>query len=130
MTGMASPVSPLSVGSLTQLTLSLVAIVALIFAMGWILKRFRLAAPRRSEGLAVLDELKLGPRERIALIRVGESQVLIGIGAGGIVPLAPLTVPITLKVPDPVPAFADRLRDLMKRPGGAPSGAAPPGDSP
>jgi flagellar protein FliO/FliZ len=130
MTGMASPASPLSVGSLTQLTLSLVAIVALIFAMGWILKRFRLAAPRRSEGLAVLDELKVGPRERIALIRVGESQVLIGIGAGGIVPLAPLTVPIALKVPDPVPAFADRLRDLMKRQGGAPPGAAPPGDSP
>jgi flagellar protein FliO/FliZ len=130
MTGMASTASPLSVGSLTQLTLSLIAIVALIFAMGWILKRFRLAAPRRSEGLAVLDELKVGPRERIALIRVGESQVLIGIGAGGIVPLAPLAIPIVLKAPSSAPAFADRLRELMKRPGGAPPGGSPPGDSP
>jgi flagellar protein FliO/FliZ len=120
MTAMAQPVSPLSVGSLTQLTLSLVAIVALILAVGWVLKRLKLAAPRGSGDIAVLDELAVGPRERIVLVRVGESQVLVGVGAGGIVALTPLATPIALKTATRTPPFAERLRDMMKRPGDSP----------
>jgi flagellar protein FliO/FliZ len=120
MTALATPASPLSVGSLTQLTLSLIAIVALIFAIGWVLKRFKLNAPRGSSDSEVLDQLNLGPRERIVLVRMGEAQVLVGIGAGGIVALTPLATPIVLKAAIPAPAFADRLRDMMKRTGGSP----------
>lgn len=120
MTGMAQPASPLSVGSLTQLTLSLIAIVALILAISWALKRLKLTTPRGSGEMAVLDELSVGARERIVLIRVGESQVLVGIGASGLVPLTPLASPIVLKGGGaPAPAFAERLRELMKRPGGS-----------
>jgi flagellar protein FliO/FliZ len=118
MTAMAQPASPLSVGSLTQLTLSLLAIVALILAISWVLKRLKLAAPRGSGAIAVVDELSLGPRERIVLVRVGESQVLVGVGAAGLVPLTPLTMPIEIKADAHAPPFAARLRDLMKRPGG------------
>ncbi len=116
MTAIAPPASPLSVGSLTQLTLSLAAIIALILAIGWMLKRFKLAVPRSTGDMAVLDELKVGPRERILLVRVGESQVLVGISASGLTPLAPLAASIALKITAPAPPFADRLRDLMKRP--------------
>jgi flagellar protein FliO/FliZ len=124
MMGIAQPVSPLSVGSLTQLTLSLVAIVALILAIGWILKRFRLAAPRGSADIAVLDELRVGPRERVVLVRVGNAQVLLGIGAGGVVPLTPLAASIVLKTAAPAPSFAERMRELMKRSGGPRGGSA------
>jgi flagellar protein FliO/FliZ len=119
MTGIAQPASPLSVGSLTQLTLSLIAIVALIFAISWALKRLKLAGPRGSGEIAVLDELSVGPRDRIVLIRVGESQVLVGISAAGLTALTPLATPIALKGGGASPAFAERLRDLMKRPGGS-----------
>jgi flagellar protein FliO/FliZ len=107
------------VGSLSQLTLSLVAIVALIFVISWALKRLRLAGPRGSGEIAVVDELSVGPRDRIVLVRVGESQLLVGIGASGIVPLTPLSAPIVLKGGGRAPAFADRLRDIMKRPDGS-----------
>jgi flagellar protein FliO/FliZ len=120
MSGIAQPASPLSVGSLTQLTLSLLAIVVLIFAISWALKRLKMAGPRGSGSMAVLDELSVGPRERIMLIRVGESQVLVGVGAGGLVPLTPLATPIVITAAAASPAFADRLRDLMKRSGGSP----------
>jgi flagellar protein FliO/FliZ len=120
MTAMAQSASPLSVGSLTQLTLSLIAIVALILAIGWVLKRFKLAAPRGSLDSEVLDQLNLGPRERIVLVRIGEAQVLVGIGASGMIALTPLVTPIVLKAASPSPAFAERLRDMMKRPGGSP----------
>jgi flagellar protein FliO/FliZ len=118
VTGLAQPASPLSVGSLSQLTLSLIAIVALILAISWALKRLKVAGPRGSGDIAVIGELSVGPRERIVLIRVGDSQVLVGIGASGVVPLTPLAAPIVLKDGGPAPAFADRLRELMKRPGG------------
>jgi flagellar protein FliO/FliZ len=113
---MAQPASPLSVGSLTQLTLSLVAIVALIFAISWVLKRLRLAGPRGSGAIAVLDELALGPRDRIVLVRVGDAQVLVGVSAGNMVPLTPLAAPIKVSDQPRPPAFADRMRDLMRRP--------------
>lgn len=120
MTALAQPASPLSVGSLTQLTLSLLAIVALIFAASWALKRLRRVGPRGRGQIAVLDEIALGPRERVVLLGIGDSQVLVGVGAGGMVRLTPLRVPIALAAGAPTPAFADRLRELLKRPGDAP----------
>jgi flagellar protein FliO/FliZ len=119
MTGIAQPVSPVSVSSVAQLALSLVAIVALIFAISWVMKRMRLAGPRGRGEILVLDELAVGPRERIMLIRVGDSQVLVGVGASGMVALTPLATPIALGAAPAAPAFAERLRDFMKRPGGA-----------
>ncbi len=115
MTGIAQPASPLSVSSLAQLTLSLIAIVALIIAVSWALKRFKLAGPRGRGQITVLDELAVGPRERIVLLSVGDSQVLVGVGAGGVVGLTPISTPIVLKDAVAVPAFADRLRELMRR---------------
>ena len=118
MTGMPQSVSPLSAGSLAQLTLSLIAIVGLIFAISWLLKRFRVSLPRGSGDMAVLDQVSIGPRERIVLVRVGEAQVLVGIGAAGIVALTPLTTPIALSGVTRAPPFAERLRDMMKGSGG------------
>jgi flagellar protein FliO/FliZ len=117
VTGMAQSASPLSVGSLAQLTLSLLAIVALIVAISWALKRLKMAGPRGRGEITVIDELALGQRERIVLVRVGESQVLVGIGAGGLVGLTPLSTPIAIKTAAGIPPFADRLREFMKRPG-------------
>ena len=119
MTEMASPASPLSIGSLAQLTLSLLAIVALIFAISWVLKRFKVTLPRGSADMAVLDQVAVGPRERIVLVRVGDAQVLVGIGAGGVVSLTPLASPVLLHTSAPPAPFAERLREIMKRPGGA-----------
>ena len=120
MTGLAQPASPVSVGSVAQLGLSLAAIVALILAVSWVLKRLKLGAIRGRGEITVIDQLSLGPRERIVLVRVGGSQVLIGVGAGGVVGLTPLAVPIAIESPPDSTAFADRLREFMKRPGRSP----------
>jgi flagellar protein FliO/FliZ len=61
--------------------------------------------------------LALGPRERIVLVRVGDSQVLLGVAPGSVVGLTPLATPISIKSAAVGSAFADRLRELMKRPG-------------
>jgi flagellar protein FliO/FliZ len=69
---LAPPASPLSLGSVAQLGLSLIAIVGLIFALSWAVKRLKLGGVRGHGDIVVLDELALGPRERIVLVRVGE----------------------------------------------------------
>ena len=58
--GAGAPVSPLSAGSLAQLTLSLLFIVGLIFAISWLLKRFRIAAPAGRGELIILDQVASG----------------------------------------------------------------------
>jgi flagellar protein FliO/FliZ len=115
--GLVQPASPVSVASVAQLALSLAAIVALILAVSWVLKRLKLGTVRGRGEITIIDQLSLGPRERIVLVRVGESQVLIGVGAGGMVGLTPLAAPIAIKSPPDPAAFADRLREFMKRPG-------------
>ncbi len=124
MNGIAQPASPLSVGSVAQLALSLAAIVAFILAVSWVLKRLKLGSSRSRGDIAVIDQLAFGPRERIVLVRVGDSQVLLGVGAGVLVSLTPLATPVAVDNAraagaDGV-AFAERLRDFMKRPGSTP----------
>jgi flagellar protein FliO/FliZ len=114
---LSPPVSPMSVSSLTQLTLSLIAIVALIIVLSWAVKRLKLAGPRGCGEIAVLDELCIGARDRILLIRVGESQVLVAIGVSGPVLLTPLATPIVMNAAHQAAPFAERLRELLRRPG-------------
>jgi flagellar protein FliO/FliZ len=124
--GLGTPASPLSAGSLAQFTLSLVAVVGVIFAISWLLKRFKVVMPRGRGDIAIIDQLSLGPRERILLIAVGDAQVLVGVGQTGMVALTPLATPIaTTRTTRPTagaaaPSFAERLREYMKKPGGAP----------
>ena len=120
MNGLVQPASPVSVGSVAQLALSLAAIVALILVVSWVLKRLKLGTVRGGGEITVIDQLSLGPRERIVLVRVGESQVLVGVSAAGLVGLTPLAAPIAIKSPPDSTAFADRLREFMKRPGRSP----------
>ncbi len=125
MSGAASPASPLSIGSLTQLALSLAAIVALILALSWLLKRLRMTPAGGRGALCVIDQVAVGPRERIVLVQAGDSQLLVGVGANGVTDLKPLAAPVVAgeragaRAPalDPA-AFAARLREFMKREGG------------
>ena len=117
----AQPAGPFAVGSLMQLTLSLLLIVGLILGLSWVLRRLRPGGVRSRGGIAVIDELAIGPRERIVLVGIGGAQVLIGVAANGIVRLEPLAQPLDLQPAGAAPpAFAEKLRELMKRTAGQP----------
>ena len=115
MSATFAPNSGVATGGLMQLTLSLIVVLTLIFAITWLVKRLNLAAPRASRAMAIVDELTLGPRERLLLVRVGESQVLLGVGAAGVVALTPLPAPIHVPPAAPDAGFASRLREIMHR---------------
>ena len=115
--------SPLSIGSIAQLTFSLALIVGLIVGLSWLLKRLRIAGPRGNGAIVILDQLAVSPRDRIVLVGIGAAQVLVGVGAGGVVALTPLATPLVAVAGDgpagggAAGSFAEKMRDLLARQG-------------
>lgn len=74
--------SPLSGGVLLETAGGLLLILVLIFATGWLLRRFG-RLPMSSKGdITVLSGVSLGPRERAVLLRVGDTRLLVGVAPG------------------------------------------------
>jgi len=83
-----------SSGMLTQLTLGLVVVLALAVGLSWLLRRHVLP---RGGAIRVIGGLPLGSRERLLLIEVDETRLLIGVTTQQIQ---------TLHVFPPMPPFA------------------------
>lgn len=108
-------------GAVWQGLASLVFVVALILALGWLLRgRFgRLGVPA-ARSLTVRAQLVLGPRERVLVLRVGDEEVLVGASPAGLRTLHVLARPLPA---DPEPpsgagSFAQRLRSALRGEGG------------
>lgn len=79
-------------GMLLQLTLGLVAVLALAVGLSWLLRRYALP---RGGLIRVIGGLPLGSRERLLLVEVDETRLLLGVTASQIQTLhvfAPATV--------------------------------------
>lgn len=70
-------------------------VIALIPAALWVLKRAQALRPARDGALQLVAGLALGPRERVAIVNVGDRSLVIGITAQSITHLATLDVQIT-----------------------------------
>lgn len=81
----AAEAAPAPAAGLAQVTLSLLLVLAAVFAAAWLLRRMRgLQRTRSSEGLAVVAEVAVGPRERVVLVEVGGERVLVGVAPGSV----------------------------------------------
>ncbi len=85
---------PLAGGSLAKMGLGLFAVVFLIVAMAWVMRRMG-GIPGTSAGaLRVVGGLSMGTRERVVLIQVGTTQLLLGVAPGRVETLYVLNEPI------------------------------------
>jgi len=75
-------------GDPLQVTLSLLAVLATIVALGWLARRWRRILPQRHGPLRVVDEIAIGPKDKVVLLACGERQLLIGVGERGSTVLA------------------------------------------
>jgi flagellar protein FliO/FliZ len=90
----ASPAA--DAGSLGGLVFSLLLIVGLILALGWLARRmpgFGGGAASKT-GLRLVASLPVGARERVVVVEVGGTQLLLGVGAGGVRTLHTLDEPL------------------------------------
>lgn len=93
---------------------SLVLVIGLILGLAWLLKRMKVPALGQQKGMRIISQLTVGPKERIAVIQVGDEQFLIGITTQSIQTLAKLEKPLD----DQELAsgsFANQFSQLMKK---------------
>lgn len=78
------PPAAVSAGGLLQVTLSLLLVLIAIVAVAWLLKRMNLAQQGTGNLLKVIGSVALGQRERVVLVEVGDTWLLVGVGPGQI----------------------------------------------
>ena len=76
-----------------QYLLSFGLVIALLLALLWALRKLQNGAVLRksTQRLQMLETLSVGPRQKIALIRVDGQEVLVGITAQNMSTLSPWT---------------------------------------
>jgi flagellar protein FliO/FliZ len=100
----AAPATPLKgapsvVGSLGEVTFALLVVLAAVFVAAWLLRRVRGFGSVARGALDVIADLPLGPKERAVLVRVGKTQLLIGVAPGRVTTLHVLAEPVDAAAP-------------------------------
>ena len=86
-------------GGLGEVTLALLLVLGAVFALAWLLKRVRVFSSRAGAAVEVLAQVPLGQKERAVLIKVGPSQILLGVAPGRVNTLHVLPEPLDLSRP-------------------------------
>jgi|SRR5690606_36417174 len=98
----AEPVASSPVAGLAQVTLSLLLVLAAVFAAAWAMRRLRSFGRLAPGAIEVIADVALGPKERAVLIQVGDKQLLLGVAAGQVNTLHVLDNPIAVPPRDSV----------------------------
>ena len=91
--------APSGIASLGQVTIALGLVLAVIFAAAWALRRMRGFGKTGTGALDIVADLPLGQKERAVLIRVGTTQVLLGVAPGRVTTLHVLPEPVNVEPP-------------------------------
>ena len=90
----SAPNATSSAGSLAQVTLSLLLVLAAVFAAAWVVRRMRGFGKLGAPAISVIADVGLGPKERAVLVQVGSQQLLLGVAPGRVSTLHVLTEPV------------------------------------
>lgn len=101
--------APNAAGAIGGTVFALLLVVGLIFGLAWIARRMPGVANQRNASLRVVASLALGPRERVVVVDVGGTQLLLGVGAGGTRALHTLASPLPVDAPAQAAPFAQLL---------------------
>lgn len=117
LSGTIPAVDPLSSTYLLKLTTGLVFIVLLIFALAWLMKKMQLTQHSQHGLIHIVSAISVGHRDRIALIQVGDEQILVGLTPGRMQKLHTLKSCINLQDDNSAsqPSFTDKFKQLVDR---------------
>jgi flagellar protein FliO/FliZ len=104
-------------GSLLQVFIGLVAVLLLIAVTAWVAKRLGVARGGSSNLLHVVSSVAVGARERVVILEVGESWLVVGVAPGSVNAL--MTLPKGEVQPSNLPplntSFAANLKQLIEK---------------
>jgi flagellar protein FliO/FliZ len=90
----AKSVSTSPAAGLAQVTLSLMLVLAAVFAAAWIVRRMRNFGRHGAGAINIIADVALGQKERAVLIQVGAQQLLVGVAPGRVNTLHVLAEPV------------------------------------
>ena len=107
--------APVSAAPLLQVSGALIAIIALILAAAWLVKRLGFA-PKRTGVNGLKISASLGARERVVVVDVEDARLVLGVTAGQINLLHKLP-PSAPTEEIPQTDFQSVMKNLLKRSG-------------
>lgn len=96
-TSKAPDIAPVGAGSVAQVALALLFILVLIVGVAWLLRRLGQFQSGGGNAIRVLGGQSVGARERVVLVQVGETQLLLGVAPGRVQTLHVLEKPIPVE---------------------------------
>ena len=90
---------PSAIGGLGEVAFALILVLAAIFVTAWLLRRMRIVGNRVGGAIDVLANVQLGQKERAVLLKVGSTQILLGVAPGQVSTLHVLTEPLEITKP-------------------------------
>ena len=116
----AEPVRSLGLTGLVQAAAALALVLALIFLCGWIVRRFGLRQSGSGQLLKVVSSTMVGQRERVVVVEVGGSWLVLGVAPGQVRALHTLPAQTPLETPSaglqgttPASAFSQKLLESL-----------------
>ena len=107
---------PSSAGMVGTTVVTLLLVIGFILLLAWLAKRMPGIGAASNPALKVVGSLALGPRERVVVVDVGGTQLLLATGPGGTRTLHTLEQPLPAAAGTPSP-FAEVLaRQFGKKP--------------
>lgn len=77
-------------GGLFSVLFGLVAVIAMIVGLAWMARRAGMMRPQDNALIQVVGSASLGTRERIAIVQVQDSWIVVGVSPAGVTSLATL----------------------------------------
>ncbi len=112
----AAPPSPLGGETIFQVLMGLALVLVAVVFCAWLMRRLLRMQPGGADGqLRILAALSMGTRERVVLLEVGDTQLLLGIAPGRIQTLHVLEQPIEMAETRAHQGFPRQLSDAINK---------------
>lgn len=111
----APPLPSVSGGGLLQMLLGVAGILALLIGSLWLLKKLTLQRGSAAGLMRVVAATAVGGRERVVIVEVGSTWLVLGVAPGRVTALAEIPRQ-PLATPPPAEAMPGWLQGLMRKP--------------
>jgi flagellar protein FliO/FliZ len=109
------PAAAVSSGSVLQVILSLMLVLAAVFIVGWILKRVNLPQQGAGNALKVISGVAVGQRERIVLVEVNDTWLVVGVAPGQVSALHTLPKGVLPSAANPASGDDNKFQGWLKQ---------------
>ncbi|SAK99405.1 flagellar biosynthesis protein, FliO [Caballeronia temeraria] len=117
--GAGTAVPSLGFGAVLQTLVGLVVVIGFVFGCAWLARKFGLQGGKRSGLVKVVGGASLGNKERVAVIEVGDTWLVLGAGPGNVrllhtMPAGSSEVEgVGVAAPSSAGSFGARFRDAL-----------------